>query len=313
MVGLISGAFAGYLEAHRSEINARVAETRRTAPGFDPADFAEVLAGVLPPIVEAVDRRGEGFTAVVAEVLVEAALELCAGGRFGGAVRSGWEDLLPVVAGPLTADPRVLVASVTNALANLEESTSGRPGRWTEIMVAVAGREPTVGELLRAGQVGAWRCGMAPYREGALEIAGGLGEDLLALALGATPAELARMGADPWFDPGNPPARPGPIRVGGFRGFGGTFLRPPTLTLDPTGRVVADDGVERWLVFADCFGSAVIRAGEAGGSATPGPGGPPPPALAQIPELTSWVAVAGGLAASSALGHAVTFLPGAVA
>jgi hypothetical protein len=47
-------------------------------------------------------------------------------------------------------------------------------------------------------------------------------------------------------------------RVGAFRGFGGTFIRPPQVTC-PGGQFVASDGEQHWLLHADRFGATLHR------------------------------------------------------
>jgi hypothetical protein len=47
-------------------------------------------------------------------------------------------------------------------------------------------------------------------------------------------------------------------RVGAFRGFGGTFIRPPQVTC-PGGQFVASDGETHWLLHADLFGATLHR------------------------------------------------------
>jgi len=48
-------------------------------------------------------------------------------------------------------------------------------------------------------------------------------------------------------------------RVGAFRGFGGLFLSPPSVTC-PAGQFLVTDGVGQWLLTADRFGATLHRA-----------------------------------------------------
>jgi hypothetical protein len=321
---LVGGAFAEHLAANRDAINQAVLAAARQSTAFDAAAFAGVLRDTVAPIVDAVDRQGEGFVGVVSQALVEIALDLSAQGRFDGAVRDGWQQLLPAVASSLAVDPRRVIASVTNALDTLGRVPGARPDRWRSRMVAVA--EIAVGpdELLAAGQVAAWCSGMAAYRSQALTVAESLAPPVASAALGlASGADVAsaleRLRADPWYDPSRPPTgQTAPTDVGGrprvrrevgaFRGFGGTFLRPPVLVA-VDGHVRVTDGAESWFVFADVFGSAVVRA--PGTTTIDGRrfDAPPPPELADVAELTGWASVTGGLVATSALSHAVLFTP----
>jgi hypothetical protein len=313
---LVTGAFATFLEANRSALNQAVLAAGRQASGFDPAAFAAVLRDPVAPIVAAVDARGEGFTAAVSQVLFDVALELSAQARFEGAVRDGWTRLLPVLARQLVLDPLAVVAAVSNALDRIGRTPGARPDDWIDTMVAAAPLAPTVDALLAAGQVAAWRSGLAAYRVPALELAATLDPELVAVVItvpgggAAVGPTLAQLGADPWFDPsaGDGATRPARVAVGAFRGFGGAFVRPPTLVGAAGTHAQVSDGTDTWSVFADAFGSAVVRAREPAASPDPLPAvGARPDALADIEELTAWAPVAGGFVATSGLTHAVLF------
>jgi hypothetical protein len=60
-----------------------------------------------------------------------------------------------------------------------------RPGEWIEAMERLAPQCADVESLLQAGQVAAWRAGLAHFREGALAVAAKLPAQLTSLALAA--------------------------------------------------------------------------------------------------------------------------------
>ena len=300
---LVTGALAAWLEANRSELNARIAEARRSSPAFEPAVLADALRQLVAPLVDAVEARGEGFATSVAAAGFDLALDLCAQGRLTGAVRDGWADLLPALVPQLAADPHRVIASVTNALANLERTPGGRPDTWIAVVRAVAPASPTPDSLLAAGQVAGWRCGLAAYRTSALALAETLDPAVAAEVLGH---DLAALTADPWLGDRPRPAPASPVRAGGYRGFGGPFGVPPIVGLDGE-RLVAIDGDEAWFVFADGFGATVVRA-PATAALGAAAGGAVPAAVAAWPEVTSWVDTPVGLVATTALTHDVLFL-----
>jgi len=308
MAGLIAGTLAGHLEANRDALNQRVLELQRSSAGFEPAAFAAAIGELVPPVLEAVEAHGDGFGSLVAQALVDAALELTAAGLLDGPVRDGWSGLLPLLGAQLAEEPRRIVAAVSNALVNMTRNLGARPEQWLSIMTELAATTDAT-TFLAAGQAAAWRAGMAAYRVDALAVARPLDPAVVQMALGASPEQLGAMASDPWFDPGGSdgggPANAAPVRVGSFRGFGGPFVRPPLLALDGD-RVIAMDGDGEFLVFADAFGSAVVRAGGTAATAI-STQGPPPALLDDIPELLSWVLAPGGLVVSSALSHAVIF------
>ena len=304
---LVTGAFAAWLEASRYDLNQRIAEAARSSSTFQPAVLGDALRDLVAPVVDAVDARGEGFATLVSASMFDIALGLCAEGRLVGAVREGWRRLLPVVTTQLATDPHRVVASLTNALANLERTSGARPDPWIDAMVQAAPLCASADDLLVAGQVASWRCGMAHYRRDALALAAALDGPLVTALL---PKPVAELAASPWAgaDPSDlhVPTGARPVRVGGFRGFGGAFARPPIVGLDGD-VVVAFDGDEPWLVFADAFGATVVR-GPITAEMEPTPSGPVPAVVAAIPELTSWADTPAGLVATSSLAHAVLFL-----
>jgi hypothetical protein len=127
---------------------------------------------------------------------------------------------------------------------------------------------------LEAAKVPAWRAGLAHYRASALDLCRRLAPPVAIAALGLPGVTLDRdeidtlihqLLADPWLDPkvalqGKPDAQHLKLvgRVGAFRGFGGTFIRPPQITA-PGGQFVASDGEQHWLLHADLFGATLHR------------------------------------------------------
>jgi hypothetical protein len=306
MAGLIAGPFAAVLEANRDELNRRFAEVRASAPALQPDEFVDALRTLVTPTVDAVVAEG-GAAAVIGTELYDIALDLCAQGRLAGAVRRGWEHLLPVLGRQLAERPRPMIAAVTNALTNLDQAPGARPDQWIEVMTEVAATGVDADSWQRAGLVAAWRSGLAAYRSSALEVAATLDAAVVSAALGG-PDILAASNADPWYDPRTGGRCNSPVRVGGFRGLGGPFLSPPLVAAGPSG-VVATDGDGWWLLFADAFGTAAVR------TPVPVPAPPrdvpqAPEELAFIPELTSWARGPGCLVATSTLSYAVIFQVG---
>jgi hypothetical protein len=141
-------------------------------------------------------------------------------------------------------------------------------------MARLGAIEPDAPALLEAGKILAWRAGMAHYRDGALAACTSLPRPLVTAALGLPDGEvspdfeavLRGLRADPWLRPAEA-VRAGPerrlrlvARVGAFRGFRGSFLRPPRLTL-ADGHLFAHDGEACWVVHADVFGATLHRVG----------------------------------------------------
>ena len=274
--------------------------TFRLARSLDAAEFLAHLRDIVGPIV---DSAG-GDPVAVTDALIDLSVALAGRGEV-------W-PVLRTVAPFVGAAPRRVPVSLANALYHLGSAPSGRPGEWVSMMATVAERAHDVDELLDAGAVAAWRCGLARLRSSALEVAGRLRPELLAIAAG--PAESL---ADPWFDPGATSLRV-VSRVGAFRGFGGVFARPPVVSTSDGGWY-ASDGVDAWRVYADRFGFGYKRMAELP-AAGPNDGlmldsgrvvDPIGGRELEVPELaeaTSWASCGGTLAATTPWTHAIVFV-----
>ena len=260
-------ALAEILRASRGELNARFAMARRRLPALDGAAFGQFLVDAVAPLCDAVPSRD---VAAVAHAAYDVALELC-GQRLAGAgardgrVGAAWSALLVPAAAHIAAAPEATLSAAANALVQLAAAPGARPEAWAEVMGTIAPRAASIEEWLTAGQVAAWRAGLAHYRAGALEAADRL-PPALALELVGAGGEWAdvraRLCADPWHDPARPWSGARVVaRVGAFRGFGGLFPVPPSVAGGGECFLVESDG-DAWILFADACGATFHRAGE---------------------------------------------------
>ncbi|MGB8644418.1 MAG: hypothetical protein WCF84_04225 [Anaerolineae bacterium] len=341
--GLVTGAFARFLEADRARLNAQFVEARRDHVGLDPEAFADLLRTTVAPIVAAVERVQSDAAIPVADCLYALSLTLLGEGFLGPASRypaigKGWRELLPALARFLVVDPRRVAGAVTNALYNLSTTGGARPDEWVTRVQQIAALPPDgamgdtsgVDALLRAGQVAAWRAGLAHYRRGAFALCHTLEPPAARIALGLAPAAtpvdgiLDRLAADPWLDPAAA-ERPASgarecqivARAGAFRGLGGLFLAPPTVTAAGEYFDVTD-GETHWLLIADRFGATFHRV-----DALPAPATDTPfridkqgrvtngESSRSFPELANATSAAGNgatLAVTTALSYAVSLV-----
>lgn len=262
----LTPALADVLRGGRTEFNRRFALGQQRYSGIDPAAFSELLTGPVDHIVGTVARIDSGAAPALADALFDLSLTLLGqrwigtGGR-APAVLAGWELLADKAPSLLAQEPQALLTAVANALVHW--SSFGGGGYWLRTFETLAARARSADELLRAGQVAAWRHGLAHYRDSALERARQLDRELLALALTVPPGDwsdemLPRMARNRWYRPDKPPqAAPRVmIGVGAFVGFGGRFAEPPLVgTID--GELLLHSGGQRYSLHADVYGANV--------------------------------------------------------
>ena len=270
---MISAALAEALEARRSDFNARFRLAAQRYPQLDGQELLRFMAECIDPLIRAVHERAPAAKAEVLAVAYDCALQLTGqrltleSGRYR-AVPATWRELLPAAAAFVAASPSLVIPALSNAAHQLTGSNDDSAQRWKTRLLQVVGVCTNAGEFLRAGQVIAWLCGLAHYREGALAALQQLpiavaGKILHVAAQQVAPA-LQRLQTDPWFDPFS--TRNAGLRVvrhaGAFRGFGGAFIRPPLLRSVAGGWLV-QSGADYWLLIADAFGATLHRASEA--------------------------------------------------
>ena len=255
------------LRADREVFNEKFAEARRRRPDLDGGALLVFLRASADAVVSAAAEVAAGREREVAHAAYDAALTLIGeklagpGGRLP-VIDEAWQRLLPSVAHLVADQPVRVIGSLTNAVFHLAGTPGARPGEWIDLLVRAAPSLSSVADLLTAGQVAAWRSGLAHLRVGALAAGDGLEPRIAAALLGAPRAEWHalrdRLMRDVWWHPAeSEEARPRVARVvGGFRGFGGPFAGPPRVAaLD--GMLAVSAGGDRWILSADAFGATL--------------------------------------------------------
>jgi hypothetical protein len=227
---------------------------------------------MVDPLIQTIEALDTSRVAATAWAAYDAALIVVAeklagpGGRHMEIDRA-WQELLPALAPLVAQAPTRVIGAVTNALCRLASSPSTRAAEWVDRLLALAPQLDTLETLLGAGQVAAWRCGLAQYRKGALTAADAL-PPTVALRLLDAPENAdwstirTRLAKERWWNPAQD-FTPQPLQIvrtaGTFRGFGGLFVEPPFVAAQDE-HIFARAGGLCWLLTADAFGATFHRA-----------------------------------------------------
>lgn len=263
----VSAPLAEVLRGGRAEFNRRYAEAQHRYPALDAQAFSDYLVGPVDQIASAVARSDGAAVAAVVDAAFELGLSLHAqrwigpGARTAGIVET-WTALAQHAPQHLVQAPMRVLAALANALVHWWGQGGGAP--WARTLLRVAVRARTPEDLLRAGQVAAWRHGMAHYRDSALERLRTLDRELASLVL-EVPLEqwdetmLTRLHQDRWWRPDAGSDRRAASlagSVGEFIGYGGRFAEPPIVAFR-AGQLLLQSGQERYALYADAFGATL--------------------------------------------------------
>lgn len=272
----VAPEFAAALERGRDLYNARFIHARRTMRGLDADDFQQFLVVCVEPSVLAAAALGasDAWVDRVTNALYDVALEIVGtnlagpGGRYPLLSRT-WRELFPRIVRLWGDSPRDTIAALTNAAINVAVELGAGSHRWLDRLLDLEPHAHTLDELLSVGQVVAWTCGMAHFRDSALVVLASMPPRLVA-ALDLDPSAVTAR----W-----PSAGPGALRVvgsvGDFVGLGGVFDSPPEL-LQAGGQLFAFDDRGTWTIHADRFGATLKR------HASSRPGAAPTPAAFEL-------------------------------
>ncbi|WP_163543423.1 hypothetical protein [Occultella kanbiaonis] len=330
------GAWRAWAVGRRSHVGDVLA--RAQAAGATRADLHRALQG-LGVMLDGVATAGlpaRRFDALAEESLARAAARVSAHRWHPHdpttAVLLDWVPRLAPALGP---DPAAALTDLITAVSRLRGTVDA--ARWRDLVGAAMSGATDPTHLRGAVTVAAWRCGAVQWRSAALGAAVDLPPAVLGGAARLRPGGaagspweapvaaadtdprgvMARNAQDPWWWPG----LTGPWRIGGFRGFGGPWVRIPELLggdglrwwvrtpSAPGDGPAGPDDVEPvhaegdvptyryWEVRADIHGSrAVPRPAPAGGDrpawAAPSPSGPSSPVAVQAHEHSYYLHVA---------------------
>lgn len=330
---MVSAVFTAILKSGREEFNAQYALAKKQFPALEAEAFSNFLQATVDPLVVKVHSTNPEAAVAVAQAGYEVGLELVAQRLVGAQARHPWiqqlwDEVLPGAEQHVTAAPREVIGALSNAAHQLGTVPGARPQDWLGILTRLAPLAESPETFLKAGQVAAWRCGLAHYRESALAVADLL-PPVLALAaltvpegqddepgssqtageaLAVWPEIRQRLQNGRWtrglgnngrnHSSRNDLAAPRLMRrTGAFRGFGGLFPEPPRLVVAQD-QLYVRSGNDGWLLTADAFGATFHRA-------TPEELAAARPQIPQVPASVDVPADIGPVTSVARLDHTV--------
>lgn len=270
---LPSTSFFALLNRLSPELNARFRKGIAQGLRIENHDWMTLVQTTIVPNVESVlatnpKRAQDTFLAIY-----DVAMELAIAGQFSQVERTPiltglWQAVFPSIPQILSADPRIVAGSLSNAAIHLSQVAPHATLRWLDQLTRLAPDCQGPSELLKLGMFLAWTSGFAACRKSALDLADQLPLPLLtnAMQLGSTAepgliqSQLAELKRNPWYDASRTEdssiTRVG--QCGDFIGFGGVFNAPPIVGL-VEGALCAHDETHSWQLFADRFGHSFRR------------------------------------------------------
>jgi hypothetical protein len=282
------------LEAGRESLNSKYLAMNAYGHPIDQEDWRHHLQKVVLPITEDVISRQPDHAWRVLESLYDVSLELFSSGVFTKNHNTPqslelWGKVLPRLSHVLGLQPRLLAASLSNAVLTLSRMDSKIASTWVKILERSAEALHSPDEVLKFGQIAAWVSGIPSFRTACLPMLAGLSPQQKALLLGED-GEINRPDAEdffaafahtPWpLPPSQTQMTEVPIRevavAGNFTGLGGKFSLPPKVcTLDGQIHVklAIEDTETWWRLEADYFGADFLPANPLDATETAIPGG----------------------------------------
>jgi len=265
----VSSVLSTILKKHRESLNRTFKEMAIFNRRIDGSIFLQVVNNYIAPVVEAVHNKDPEKSEEVTLELYSLALELYSRKYLGPETRWPhinrlWKKTLPALASLIAQSPKTLPSHLTNAVFTLTKSRPELASKWLEEIANIAPGCSDASELSEAGKVLAWRCGMAHWRDSAMNTWQRLSKTLKLATLGLLLDEedydideLETSLLDRWHKPGIKLIGEKEIciigRAGGFYGFDKEFVSPPEV-LSSNNRIYVFDDQNCWSIHGDCFG-----------------------------------------------------------
>ena len=253
------------LRDRRDYFNARFESARHAAPRLNSEALFDFIRLALAPLIAAVEVHTPERVPAILDAGFEVGLSLVGAGIWPSSpklslLKRAYSSTFCALTQAIALEPQRLLPKLSNAVL----TPSLNAELWLACMEGIAGALTTPSQVLDAGIVCAWRCGLAHYRDAALARVAQLpSAALLALFApkhGDVEALKLALGTQRWYRADLPmAANQIAARVGAFVGLGGLFTAPPTVRSDGNDLYVCS-GDAQWLLIADGYGMSLHSA-----------------------------------------------------
>jgi hypothetical protein len=264
-------SFVSLLQSRRTVFNERFNMARRIYPDLDSVAFTQFLTDILDPLAVQVERTDPGALPLFVETAYLIGLELTGKKLIGPGSHSSvhdnlWRITFPSIISLLVKEPGSLMSKLSNAAHQIDTEIHSGVDDWLLSIEQIGPHCKDTDSLLSLAQISAWKCGMAHFRNSAIPLLTKTPALCCNILFGTTGIvdwqhEIEQLQADPWYSPKfktDKKGLPAQRQAGGFRGFGGPFIRPP-LAIDFEEKLLLWCDNEWWIVHADIFGITCKR------------------------------------------------------
>ena len=250
------------LRDRRDYFNARFESARHAAPRLNSEALFDFIRLAIAPLIAAVEVQLPERVPAVLDAGFEVGLSLVGAGIWPSSpklslLKRAYSSTFCALSPAIALEPQRLLPRLSNAVL-----TPGLNAElWLACMEGIAGALTTPAQVLDAGIVCAWRCGLAHYRDAALARVAQLpSAALLALFApkhGDVEALKLALATQRWYRADLVmAANQIAARVGAFVGLGGQFSAPPTVRSDGV-ELYVSSGAAHWLLLADAYGMSL--------------------------------------------------------
>lgn len=267
---ITSPEFVKSLEKNRSALNAFYEYYNSAESRIDSADIFSVFAKILSPLYDCGMTVSDNVLLSVFKCILKLISKRMVGEKARNrefehhffAIAEKYKNLLAGNGG-------VFLINIINPLMNLYAKKNFPVARWVSIVLSFP-ENTGLDEFKRYGFIAAWICGSAVAGESAAEMVRTLSPEITRILFGIDASGAAahsniadaviknrwrNPAADDKDDSGSSPVF---RTAGGFCGFGNEFSAlPSVVSIDEN--FYASDGHEVFRLYADCYGTELIR------------------------------------------------------